>query len=112
MGEKKKTTRGITHADDSRVFGHCRRVVLLDAGSILNSQVLHVAATEYDILVDLVGRRNLLFGTAFAAFRTEGANILQGHCRLFRVDLVQDADVSRDGVSKEQMAASCFTRWR
>lgn len=69
-----------THADDGWVIRNSRGLVLLDARVVLDSQVLHITASEDDVLVHLVGGRNLFVWPAFTAFCSEGPHILERHC--------------------------------
>lgn len=83
-----------TYTKDGRVVGDGRRLVLLDARVLLDAEVLYIAAAEYNIFVDLVRRSNLLLRAAFASLCAKGSNIFERDCGLFRVDLVQGADVA------------------
>lgn len=84
-----------TYVDDGRVLGHGRRLVLLDARVFFDPQVFDIAAAENDVVVNLVGRRYLIFRPTPSALCSVGADILERHGRLVRVDLVEDADISR-----------------
>lgn len=59
-----------TYAEDSGIIGH-RRLVLLGRGPRLDAKVLYIAATENDVLVDLVGGGHFLIGIVLAAFGSE-----------------------------------------
>lgn len=59
-----------THTtDNGRVVGHRRLVLLGHSWTLLDAQILHIAASEDDEVVDLVGRGDLLRGVALSAFR-------------------------------------------
>lgn len=92
--------KGSTYANNCGIVGHSGRVVLLHARVFLDTEILHVAASKDDILVDLVGRANLLFRTAFSSLGSERTDIFERHGRLVRIDLVQDADVAGQMVSQ------------
>jgi hypothetical protein len=58
---------GRTHStDDGGVVGHGRLILLRRSWALLNAQILHIAASEDDEVVDLVGRRDLLGGVALS----------------------------------------------
>lgn len=84
-----------TYVDNSRVLGHGRRLVLFDARMVLDPQVLDIAAPENDVVVNLIGRCYLFFGSTPPALGAERANILERYGRLVRVDLVKNTDISR-----------------
>jgi uncharacterized protein YjlB len=69
-----------------------RRAVLFRRGE--NGQVLDIAATEDDALVDGVGAGNLERSIAFAAFGAVTLHILQRDGRCFAVDGFERAHVS------------------
>lgn len=83
----------MTYAHDRRVIRHLRRLALFRCGCLDDVQLLHIAATEDDVFVDLVGAGNLLVRVAFTALGTVRLDIFEGDCRLLAVDLVQHADV-------------------
>lgn len=59
-----------THTtDDGWVVGHGRLVLLGRSRTLLDAQILHIAASEDDEVVDLVGCGDLLRGVALSAFR-------------------------------------------
>jgi hypothetical protein len=91
------------YSDNGWVIWHGGRLVLLDARGVLNSEVLHVASSEDDILVDLVRRTDLLFWPAFATLCTEGAHILEGNGRLVGVDFVKHTNIA----IKASVGADC-----
>ena len=93
---------GITYAKDSGIIGHLRRFVLLGRSWRLNSEILYIAASEDDIIVDLICRGDLLVRVASPAFGAIGSDILEGDRRLLGVDLVQDT-----GVPIVQSQSSC-----
>lgn len=74
--------------DDSGIIRHDRRLVLFCAGSLLDPQVFHVAATENDIFVGLIGCCDLLCGVGLATFGAVGLDIFEGDCGIGRVDFV------------------------
>lgn len=60
---------GSTHAtDDSWIVGHRGLVFLGRNRALLDAQILHIAASEDDEVVDLIRRRDLFRGIALAAF--------------------------------------------
>lgn len=61
----------MTYADNSRVIWHGGRLVLLDAGVFLDAEILHIAAAEDDILVDLIGGTDFVVGPPLAALCAE-----------------------------------------
>lgn len=71
MGGDAEGIEKVTYSDDSRVIRDSWRLVLLDARVLLDSQVLDIASTEDDVLVDLVRGSNLLLRSTFTAFRSE-----------------------------------------
>lgn len=83
-----------TYSDNGRVIGDLGRIGLVrGAGRLLDSQILHIAATEDNIIVDLVRRRDLLIGRGFPAFGAERSHALEGDSRLFRVNLMEDTRI-------------------
>ncbi len=54
-----------TYADDGRIIGDCRRLVLL--GRFFYSQVLDICATEYDVLVYLIRWRDIFLGPSLGS---------------------------------------------
>ena len=80
-----------TYTKDGWIVGHLRRG--LCRGLILDTEVLHITAAEHNVLVDLVGRCNLLLGLAFAAFRAVRDDIFEGDRRVLRADIVKNARV-------------------
>jgi hypothetical protein len=95
--KNRKSSR--TYPNNSRVIGHHRRLVLLDGRVLLNAEVLHVAASEHNVLVDLVGGTNLLFRPSSSALSAVGTHIFERHSRLIGIDLVEGASVPRCRVS-------------
>ena len=69
--------QGITYAKDSRIIRHFRRLGLLDRSRGLDAEVLHIAASKDDIVVDLVGGRDLLVRVASTALGTKRSDILE-----------------------------------
>ena len=88
-----------TYPNNGRVVGHSRRLVLLGARVFLNAKVFHIAASEDDIFVDLVGRADLLIAT-LSPFGAKRTNIFEGNGRVVRVDLMEDTDIAGQAVSK------------
>ena len=82
-----------TYSNDGRVIWHWGRFLLLRLCILLNAQILHIAATEDDVFVDLVRAGLFLRGIAAAAFGAVGGDILEGNGGVFAVDFVQGADV-------------------
>lgn len=69
----------MTYAEDGRVIGDSRPLILLSRNrSFFDAQVLHIATTKHNILVDLVRRCNLFLWILLASFGTEGGDILEG----------------------------------
>lgn len=71
MGGDTESIEKMTYSDDGRVIRNSWRLVLLDAGVLLDSQVLDIASTEDNVLVNLVRRRNFFIRSTFTAFRSE-----------------------------------------
>lgn len=84
-----------TYVDNGRVLGHSRRLVLLDSRVVLDPQVLDIAAAEDDVVVNLIGRCYLFFGSTPPTLSAERADIFERDGGLVRVDLVKNADISR-----------------
>jgi hypothetical protein len=61
----------MTYSENGRVLRHGWRVVLLDGGSLLDTEILDIAAAEDDVLVHLVRGSYLFLGSSFATFRAE-----------------------------------------
>lgn len=61
-----------TYSDDGWILWHSRRGLFLDL--LFDAEVLHIASSEDDLLVDSLCGRDLV--TASAALGTEGAHIL------------------------------------
>ena len=83
-----------TYAEDGGIVGDGGWFVLLDARVLLDAEVLHVAAAEDNVLVDLVRGRDLVLRPASAALGAVGPDIFERYGRLFGVDFVEDADVA------------------
>lgn len=61
---------GETHTTDNGwVIGHRRLVLLGRSRTLLNAQILHIATSKDDEVVDLVGRGDLLGGVTLSALR-------------------------------------------
>lgn len=63
--------KDMTYAYDGRIIRHSWRLILLDVGMFFNPQVLDVAAAEDNVLVDLIGGRDLFFRSALATLGSE-----------------------------------------
>lgn len=62
--------RGGTHTTDNGwVVGHRRLVLLGRSWALLDAQILHIATSKDDEVVDLVGGGDLLGGVALSALR-------------------------------------------
>lgn len=95
LKRKKGNVRGITHTDNGWILGHSWRWLgLLHAGMFFDAQVLHIAATEDDVLVNLIGRCYLLFRAAFAALCAVRLDVFEGYSRLVRVDFMENTNVT------------------
>lgn len=81
-----------TYTKDSGVIRDRRRL-RLRCSWLLNAEVLDIAATEDDIIVDLI-RRGYKRATAFTALGTKGLDIFKRNCRVFRVDLMKSAYIA------------------
>ena len=77
-----------TYTEDGGVIGDLRRLRLVLLGRLDNGQVFDIAATEHNVVVDLVIGRDLVVWVAATAFGTERLDIFQSDCRVLRVDLV------------------------
>lgn len=106
-----KCEAGSTYADNGRVIRHSRRLALLDARVVLDAEILYIASTKDNVLVDLVGRADLIIGTPFATFCSKGADIFQRHSRLVRVDFVENTNVTEGGRC-QQVVRFCSARGR
>ena len=60
-----------TYAENCGIIGHRRLVLLGSRRTGLDTEVLYIAATENDILVDLVGGGHFLIGIALATLSSE-----------------------------------------
>lgn len=61
---------GGTHTTDNGwVIGHRRLILLGCSWTLLNAQILHIATSKYDEVVDLIGCGDLLRGVALSALR-------------------------------------------
>ena len=85
--------RGPTYSKNSGIIRHFGRFVLRGRGRSLDAEVLHIAASEDNIVVNLIGGRNLLVRVASPTLGAVGRDIFQGNGRLFGVDLVQDTRI-------------------
>jgi hypothetical protein len=100
----KKTKRNVgqTYTKNSGVIWHLRWVGFL-CWSLLNSEILHIAASEDNVLIHAVRRRDLLIRVVLAALSSKRCHILESDSGLLRVDLVQCADIATS-VSKVHVA--------
>lgn len=83
-----------THSENGRVVWHLRRSWLRLFWLLLDSQVLHIATTEDNVVVDGVVCGNLFGRVAFTTFGAEGGHILEGYGGVLRVDLDEGTDVA------------------
>ena len=60
-----------TYTEDGGVIGDLRRLRLVLLGRLDNGQVLDIASTEDNVVVDLVIGRDLVVWVAAAAFSSE-----------------------------------------
>lgn len=84
---------GKTYAKDGWIVGHGRRSSLGLLDFVLYAEILHIAAAEDDVLVDVVGSSDLVLAIA-AAFGTERGDILEGNGGALGVDLMEGSNVS------------------
>ena len=63
-------------------------MLLLLRRTFLDPEVLHIAASEDDVLVYLRGGRDFLFWIALAAFGSPRSNVFERYCGLFRINFV------------------------
>jgi hypothetical protein len=78
-----------TYTEDGGVIGHLRGLRgLVFLGRLDNCQVLDIATTKDNVVVDLIIGRNLVVGVAATAFGAKRLYVFQSDCRVFRVDLV------------------------
>jgi hypothetical protein len=83
-----------TYSNNRGVIRHCGRLVLLDAGMLLNAKIFHIASAEDDILVDLIRGANLFLWPRLASFCAKGAHILERYGRLVRVNFVKHTNIA------------------
>jgi len=62
---------GATYTEDGGVIGDLRRLRLVLLGRLDNGQVLDIASTEDNVVVDLVIGRDLVVWVAATAFSSE-----------------------------------------
>jgi len=62
---------GATYTEDGGVIGHLRRLRLVLLGRLDDGQVLDIASTEDNVVVDLVVGRDLVVWVAATAFSSE-----------------------------------------
>ena len=91
----------MSYPKDSRVIGHRRRRCRLRLfRRVLDSQILHVATSKYNVLVDVVCRWNFVISIA-PAFCTERGHVLECDDRFLRVDFMKSANESELAMSTE-----------
>ena len=96
-----------TYAKDCRVIRHRRRRRLGLLDLVLYPEVLHIAATEDDVLVDVVRGSDLVLAIA-ASLGTKGPDVLKGDGGVLGVDLVEGSDVSGSwGQAQTNVFGSC-----
>lgn len=72
-----------TYTDNGRVVRNRRGLVLFGSTwALLDPQVLDIATTEDDVLIDLVRSRNLFFRVALSAFGAKRLDTLKRDCGL------------------------------
>lgn len=99
-GQNAVACRDMTYSNNGRIIGHGRSFCLLEAGMLFDSQILHIAATKDNILVDLVRGSYLFCWPASASFCAEGPDIFQGYRRLIRIDFMESANVAEMRISR------------
>jgi hypothetical protein len=82
VGRKKRGT----YSYNGGIIRHRRGLVFFD-GALLDLQILHIGASKYDVLVELVGRGDLPFPLV-PTLGAKGPDILEGDGRVVRVDLM------------------------
>jgi hypothetical protein len=84
-----------TYSKDGRIVRYLWRV--WNRGWwFLDSQVLDIATTEHNVLVDAVGRWNFVGGIALSPLRAKRGYIFECDSRLFGINLVKRTDVSEE----------------
>ncbi len=108
------THRDRTYPEYGRVIRHSWPSVLLCSVTRRCDyvQLLHIAAAEDNVLVDVLAARNLLGRVAFATFCAVGGDRLEGDSVGFAVDLVECANVLDVGLGDERDTAADIFRHR
>lgn len=91
-----------THTNNSGVVGHWRRLLWRCRSRLLDAQILHIAASEDNELVNLLRALYFLCWVRLASFCAMRLDILQGDGRLGWVDLDEGADIAVGGVQSGQ----------
>lgn len=93
----------MTHPKYGRIVRHRRLPVLLPIGARRgdDGQLLHIAAAEDDVFVHLIAARDLFGRVSFAAFGAVGGDAFERDRVVFRIDLMQRADVFDVGFGDE-----------
>jgi len=81
-----------THPQYSRIVRYLRRLIVLGRGWLFNPQVLHIAATEDDIFVDII--RRWYFFTGPTSFGAKRDNLLERDRGVLGIDFVEGADIA------------------
>lgn len=83
------TKRKGTYTNDGRIIRDRGRLILFrGGGSLLNTEVLHVATSKYDIFVNLFGGCYFVCRVSSTAFGAVGFDTFEGHGRLFTIYFV------------------------
>ena len=103
LHHRKGQEKGIlfTYSENRRIIWHFRGLILFHAGPGDNVQVLNIAASEHDVLVDDVRAWDLFVFLAFSAFGAVGRDIFEGYGVVVAVDFVEGANVSDVGLGDE-----------
>ena len=84
----------MTYADNGRIVGDGRRLVLLDPWAFFDPQVFHIAASKDNVFVDLVCWGDLLLGLPLPPLGAIRNDIFERNGRFLRVDLVEHTRVA------------------
>jgi hypothetical protein len=79
------------YPDNCWIIRYGRRWLVFLLWCFVNSQILHIASSEYDVLVNLFRWGHLFVRLSlrcFSAFGSVANNILKGDCRLVGVDFM------------------------
>jgi len=74
---------------------------------LFNPEILHITATEDDVFINLVRRRNNLLRSSPAAFGTVRLDIFKRDGRLLGIDFIECANIS---ISYEKEAETAQNR--